>query len=76
MDFAWKEERLALEFDGRTKYFDFKPTDEVIFEERRREKALIEEGWRFIRIEWKDLFQERAFKERILRALRASPPQG
>ncbi|WP_416417498.1 hypothetical protein [Paenarthrobacter aromaticivorans] len=76
MDFAWKEEKLALEFDGRTKYFDFKPTDEVIFEERRREKALIEEGWRFIRIEWKDLFQERAFKERILRALRASPPQG
>jgi len=70
MDFAWEEEKLALEFDGRTKYFDFKPTDEVIFQERRREKALAEEGWRFIRIEWKDLFQERAFKERILRALR------
>jgi hypothetical protein len=30
----------------------------------------MEDGWRFIRIEWKDLFQERAFKERILRALR------
>ncbi len=70
MDFAWKEEKLALEFDGRTKYFDFKPTDEVIFQERRREKALVEEGWRFIRIEWKDLFQERSFKERILRELR------
>lgn len=70
MDFAWKEEKLALEFDGRTKYFDFKPTDEVIFQERRREKALMEEGWRFIRVEWKDLFQERVFKERILRELR------
>lgn len=70
MDFAWEEEKLALEFDGRTKYFDFNPTDEVIFQERRREKALVEEGWRFIRIEWKDLFQERAFKERILRAFR------
>ncbi|MET4622253.1 very-short-patch-repair endonuclease [Arthrobacter sp. 2762] len=70
MDFAWEEQRLALEFDGRTKYFDFNPTEEVIFQERRREKALVEEGWRFIRIEWKDLFQERAFKERILRALR------
>ncbi|NQD88993.1 type IV toxin-antitoxin system AbiEi family antitoxin domain-containing protein [Paenarthrobacter sp. CM16] len=69
MDFAWEEEKLALEFDGRTKYFDFNPTEEVIFQERRREKALVEEGWRFIRIEWKDLFQERAFKERILRAL-------
>nr|WP_167267443.1 type IV toxin-antitoxin system AbiEi family antitoxin domain-containing protein [Paenarthrobacter ilicis] len=70
MDFAWKKEKLALEFDGRTKYFDYQPTDEVIFQERRREKALVEEGWRFIRIEWKDLFQERLFKERILRALR------
>ncbi|MGR0160302.1 type IV toxin-antitoxin system AbiEi family antitoxin domain-containing protein [Paenarthrobacter nitroguajacolicus] len=70
MDFAWEEEKLALEFDGRTKYFDFKPTDEVIFQERRREKALVEEGWRFIRVEWKDLFQERTFKERILRELR------
>lgn len=70
MDFAWEEEKLALEFDGRTKYFDYKPTEEVIFQERRREKALMEDGWRFIRIEWKDLFQERAFKERILRAFR------
>ncbi|MFJ4171852.1 hypothetical protein ACIPY3_20285 [Paenarthrobacter sp. NPDC089714] len=70
MDFAWEEEKLALEFDGRTKYFDYKPTQEVIFQERRREKALMEDGWRFIRIEWKDLFQEQAFKERILRALR------
>ncbi|MFJ5956963.1 DUF559 domain-containing protein [Paenarthrobacter sp. NPDC092416] len=70
LDFAWEEEKLALEFDGRTKYFDFKPTEEVIFQERRREKALVEDGWRFIRFEWKDLFQERAFKERILRALR------
>lgn len=69
LDFAWKEQKLALEFDGKTKYFDYKPTDEVIFEERRREKALMEDGWRFIRIEWKDLFQERIFKERILRAL-------
>jgi very-short-patch-repair endonuclease len=70
MDFAWDEEKLALEFDGRTKYFDYKPTDEVIFQERRREKALVEEGWRFIRVEWQDLFQERVFKERILRAFR------
>jgi very-short-patch-repair endonuclease len=71
LDFAWEEEKLALEFDGKTKYFDYKPTDEVIFEERRREKALMEDGWRFIRIEWKDLFQEGTFKERILRALRS-----
>ncbi len=69
LDFAWKEKRVALEFDGKIKYFDYKPTDEAIFEERRREKALMEDGWRFIRVEWKDLFMERQFKARILAAL-------
>ena len=24
-DFAWKEEKVALEFDGKTKYFDYSP---------------------------------------------------
>lgn len=69
LDLAWKEEKLALEFDGRTKYFDYKPTAEVLFEERRREKALAEEGWRFLRVEWKDLFREQEFKSRLLHAL-------
>lgn len=73
LDFAWKEEKLALEFDGKTKYFDYKPTPEVLFQERRREKALTEEGWRFLRIEWKDIFREQEFKGRLLRALAAGP---
>jgi very-short-patch-repair endonuclease len=69
LDFAWKEEKVALEFDGKTKYFDYKPTAEVLFQERRREKALTEEGWLFRRVEWKDLFREQEFKNRLLRAL-------
>ncbi len=69
LDFAWKEEKIALEFDGKTKYFDYRPTAEVIFEERRREKALMDEGWRFVRIEWQHLFREQEFKSRLLRAL-------
>ncbi len=69
LDFAWQEKRVAMEFDGKIKYFDYKPTDEAIFEERRREKALMEDGWRFVRVEWKDLFLERQFKARILAAL-------
>ncbi|AXJ09826.1 type IV toxin-antitoxin system AbiEi family antitoxin domain-containing protein [Arthrobacter sp. PM3] len=73
MDLAWKEERVALEFDGKTKYFDYKPTAEVLYEERRREKALNEDGWRFVRVEWKDLFREQEFKSRILRALAGAP---
>ncbi|WP_426999227.1 type IV toxin-antitoxin system AbiEi family antitoxin domain-containing protein [Pseudarthrobacter sp. N5] len=70
MDFGWKEERVALEFDGRTKYFDYAPTDQVLFEERNREKALTNEGWRVIRIGWKHLFREQEFKTLILQALR------
>lgn len=69
LDFAWRELLLALEFDGRIKYFDFSPTQEVLFEERRREKALMEDGWQFIRIEWADLFREAELKARILVAL-------
>lgn len=74
LDFAWKEKKVALEFDGRVKYFDCKPTAEVIFQERRREKALTEAGWLFVRVEWKDLFREQEFKARILAALRRVQP--
>lgn len=73
LDFAWKEEKVALEFDGKTKYFDYKPTADVLFEERRREKALTEDGWLFVRVEWKDLFREQEFENRLLRALAARP---
>jgi very-short-patch-repair endonuclease len=69
LDFAWREKKVALEFDGRVKYFDYAPTAEVLFQERRREKALTEDGWLFVRVEWKDLFQEHGFKNRILTAL-------
>ncbi|TVU62848.1 hypothetical protein FQP90_11520 [Paenarthrobacter nitroguajacolicus] len=69
MDFAWKREKVALEFDGEVKYFKYARTDRVIFEERRREKALVEDGWLFIRVEWRDLFQEQEFKARVLKAL-------
>jgi hypothetical protein len=69
LDFAWKEEKVALEFDGKAKYFDFQPTNEVLFQERLREKALTEEGWLFVRVGWKDLFNEAQFKNRVLRAL-------
>lgn len=70
LDFAWKEKKVALEFDGKVKYFDYKPTAEVLFQERRREKALTEDGWPFVRVEWKDLFREQEFKQRVLTALR------
>lgn len=76
LDFAWREQKVALEFDGKVKYFDFRPTAEVLFQERRREKALTEAGWFFVRVEWRDLFREQEFKSRILDALkRPTPPE-
>lgn len=69
LDFAWPTRKVALEFDGRAKYFDYQPTGDVLFAERQREKALMEQGWVFIRLEWKDLFNEAEFKYRVLRAL-------
>jgi very-short-patch-repair endonuclease len=70
LDFAWRYKKVAMEFDGRMKYFDFQPTDEAIFAERQREKALMALGWTFIRVEWKHLFREQEFKMTVLRALR------
>ena len=70
IDLAWRERKLALEFDGKVKYFDYAPTDEVIYKERQRENALVEQGWKVIRIKWRDLFNEQEFKTRVLRALR------
>lgn len=72
LDFAWEDCKLALEFDGKTKYFDYRPTDEVVFEERRREKVLMADGWTFVRIEWADLGNEPALKRRIMAALRSA----
>lgn len=69
LDFAWREWKLALEFDGKIKYFDYRPTDEAVFQERRREKVLMEEGWTVLRIEWSDLANEPELKRRIVRAL-------
>lgn len=69
LDFTWKEKKVALEFDGKTKYFDYRPTAEVLFQERQREKALTENGWTFVRVTWADLFREHEFKARVLAAL-------
>lgn len=54
-DFAWPELLVILEFDGDSKYFDYRPTQEALLLERRREVALTEEGWIVVRARWSDL---------------------
>lgn len=68
LDFAWKDIMLALEFDGRIKYFDYAPTDQVLLEERKRENALTEVHWNFFRVDWSDLSKPEELKARIINA--------
>lgn len=66
------EKRVVLEFDGKAKYFDYRPTDEAVLLERQRESALVEAGWAVIRLEWKDLFNAAYVKAKVLAALSSS----
>ena len=72
VDGAWRHLKLALEFDGKSKYFDYKRTDEAIYAERQRERELMEAGWMFLRVEWKDLGDPDLLKRRILAAIAAA----
>ncbi|MHA7180047.1 type IV toxin-antitoxin system AbiEi family antitoxin domain-containing protein [Arthrobacter sp. MDB2-24] len=69
LDFAWPDLLVGLEFDGKVKYFGAAPTSEVLYQERRREKALTEIGWTVLRLEWADLFREAELEARLRSAL-------
>jgi len=69
VDGTWRDIMLALEFDGKSKYFDFKPTDEAIFQERLRERELMEARWNFIRVVWDDLANPELLRRRIKAAI-------
>lgn len=43
-DFADPEARIIIEFDGAAKYTDYRPAEDVLIAERRRENALQEFG--------------------------------
>ncbi len=61
-DFAWEEERVVGEFDGRVKYGRLlrpgQDPGDAVFEEKRREDAVREEGWGVVRWTWADLTPE------------------
>lgn len=65
-DFVWEKQKLIVEFDGDIKYFGHNRTDQVILAERKRERRLMELGWRFVRLEWSDLAKPEEVKRRIL----------
>ena len=67
-DFADPRRRVIIEFDGKGKYSDFKPTEEVLLAERARENALAEEGWVVLRLDWQHLASPADIKRRVLAA--------
>lgn len=70
-DFVWEKQKLIVEFDGDIKYFAYKPTPEVILDERKRERRLMEAGWQFVRFEWRDLSNPEEVRRRIMDAYSA-----
>ena len=68
-DFADPARRVIIEFDGRSKYSGFGPTDQALLAERSRENALAEEGWTFLRLEWQHLDAPAELRRRLLAAL-------
>lgn len=74
LDLGWPEQRVGIEFDGLVKYSGrYGSATQVVFEEKRRQDAIEEEGWRLLRVTWADLRDPVALSDRVARALRRSP---
>lgn len=72
-DCLWREERLIVELDGRAAH----RTSQAFESDRQRDRVLLAEGWRSMRVTWRQLHDEptsvAADLRQLLRA-RASPP--
>jgi predicted transcriptional regulator of viral defense system len=73
VDFAWEDEGVIGEFDGRIKYGRLlrpgQAPGDAVFEEKRREDAIREEGWGVVRWTWGDLQVSGRVPQRVRRAL-------
>ncbi len=72
-DFVWEEHGVVGEFDGRVKYGRLLRTGQepgdAVFEEKRREDAVRDEGWGVTRWVWADLATGHRLAARVRRAL-------
>lgn len=70
VDFFLPDYGIIVEFDGKTKYLDFQPTNEVLIQERNREKGLTNLGFRFYRVGFDDVSGSGdSFKQGLLRLI-------
>lgn len=73
-DLGWRDEQVAVEFDGRTKYgADADAVARAFADERRRQSAMEDEGWQVIRFTWDDLAHPDTIVTRVARSLRRAP---
>ena len=74
-DFGWPELRTVGEFDGRIKYGRLlrpgQTPGDAVFEEKRREDAIRDAGYRVVRWVWDDLDDFGEVVERLWAAFRA-----
>jgi hypothetical protein len=72
-DFVWEEQRLVGEFDGRIKYGRLlrpgQTPGDAVFEEKRREDEIRDEGWGVLRWVWGELAVPHRLAGRVRRAL-------
>lgn len=71
-DMGWSEWKLLLEFDGFSKYSGDADPARVLFEEKRRQEAIEEEDWTFIRVTAGDMSRPDDLLGRVCRRL---PPE-
>lgn len=66
-DLGWEEWRLLVEYDGRSKYL---ADPDALLREKRRHDAVVDEGWRVVRVTADDL----AAGNVVARVARYLPP--
>lgn len=75
-DLGWRDLRLLVEYDGIGKYAEAAGASEVLLRERRRQDAVQEQGWRFLRLTREDFGRTDTIMRRLTpllpRALAAS----
>ncbi len=71
-DFRVDGTRVLLEFDGKVKYTDPRRGADVLWQEKRRQDALEDEGWVVVRVTWADLGDPAALWRRIQAAISRS----
>ncbi len=69
-DLGWKEWRILVEYDGRPKYAD----PDASMREKRRHDAILEAGWRILRVTREDLRTPGLLVARVRRLLPSDLP--